>query len=54
MKTTTEKIIYLEKLLKKSGCPTSHITSYAIQILSDCKKHSKCVTEVELIKKNNN
>tara|TARA_R110002096_G_scaffold375754_2_gene569376 strand:+ start:209 stop:373 length:165 start_codon:yes stop_codon:yes gene_type:complete len=54
MKTTTEKIIYLEKLLKKSGCPISHITSYAIQILNDCKKQNKCVSEVELIKKNNN
>ena len=52
MKTTTEKIIYLEKLLKKNGCPISHITSYAIQILSDCKKQNKYVSEVKLYKKN--
>ena len=52
MKTTTEKIIYLEQLLKKNGCPTSHITPYAIEILSDCKKHNKCVTKVLLTTKN--
>ena len=48
--TTSQKIIYLEKLLEKNGCQISHITSYAIQILNDCKKQNKCVTEVILTK----
>jgi len=48
--TTEQKINYLEVLLEKIGCPTSLTTPYAIQILNDCKKRNKCVTEVKLTK----
>lgn len=45
--TTTEKITYLENLLKKTNCPSSEITTSAIQLLNYFKKHNMCVTELE-------
>ena len=48
--TTLEKINYLEKALKKIGCPSSEVTPSALQILNYCRKHNKTVTEIELIK----
>ena len=49
-----QKITYLKRLLVKAGCPISLRMPYAIQLLNYCKKHNKCVTEVQLTKTINN
>ena len=49
-----QKITYLKRLLVKAGCPISLRMPYAIQLLNNCKKHNKCVTEVQLTKTINN
>jgi len=48
--TTSEKLNYLENLLKENGCPVDVRFEYAMQILKDCKKSGKSVLDVELIK----
>jgi len=47
--TTEQKLTYIKKLLVKVGCPISLRMPYSIQLLNYCKKHNKCVTELELI-----
>jgi len=45
---TSDKIKFLENLLKEANCPTWDITPMAMQILRDCEKNNKSVYDVEL------
>ena len=50
MSITEKEIKHVERLLKKSGCPTIDCTTYAMQIIRDAKKNNQSVFDLELAK----
>ena len=46
---TIDKLKYLENLLESKNCPPQDITSYAVQILTDCKINNKSVYNVQIM-----
>jgi len=50
MKITEKEIKHVERLLKKSGCPTIDRTPYAMQIIRYAKKSNQSVFDLELTK----